>query len=533
MSRILLVTDSNFVNNVGEFRGRKIKNLEVKSCQTRREASQEISGPSEGIVVVACLDMIAADVTINTRDFSDVERAVEHHLAQLHYKLTERVDDSDGKVAFGVVAPLFWTSHSKEARKGLNHAFKTMKETATANVWCSESMRDVKAGADGVHLTRNSGNKYIEAVQNFIVHISRSSGIGSIEFLEPTVTQPRLSWADEMAEEDPEAVFSLTAPDADAITPTRPPTMQPRASLTPSRVPTMLPIAPLTTSPSILDMSMPGSATAQDLSLAGRTQTQQRLLQLAGALPDLSIPPPTAPLDPSLIARLERRIGKLEAKAFYDNLTMALLKEEQDTEANKAMLNRVTFSGLNIEGLERMLEPDRIKAMREKVGEVIDLVKAEGQVYEILFVKHLNRHIRGAKTAVIEVKLKDEKQTKDLRAEFVKKRKSLDDKINITPVVRLTTRVRVEMMHSIAAVLKREDPTVTRAQCLQFVPKPVIKIVRKTEGGLEVVRTMSFGEAIGWVKVNGHSESLDLKKARERAGAKFRGTMAQNFVLME
>ena len=70
MSKILLVTDSNFVNNINEFRGRKISNLEVKSCQTRRLALQELAGPEEGIVVIACLDMIAADVANNVKDIA-------------------------------------------------------------------------------------------------------------------------------------------------------------------------------------------------------------------------------------------------------------------------------------------------------------------------------------------------------------------------------------------------------------------------------------------------------------------------------
>ena len=136
--------------------------------------------------------------------------------------------------------------------------------------------------------------------------------------------------------------------------------------------------------------------------------------------------------------------------------------------------------------------------------------------------------------AVIEVKLKDEKQTKDLRAEFVKKRKSLDDKINITPVVRLTTRVRVEMMHNIAVEIKRRDPTVTKALCLQYVPKPVIKVMRKSYSGLEVARTMSFIEAVCWVKENfGLLNSIDFSKARERAGSSCKGTMAQHFVLFD
>ena len=81
--------------------------------------------------------------------------------------------------------------------------------------------------------------------------------------------------------------------------------------------------------------------------------------------------------------------------------------------------------------------------------------------------------------------------------------------------------------------MRRQDPTVVSARCLQFVPKPVIKIVRKTPAGVESTRTVSFTEAIGWVTENGLESNVDLSKARERAGASFRGTMAQHFVLLE
>ena len=120
-----------------------------------------------------------------------------------------------------------------------------------------------------------------------------------------------------------------------------------------------------------------------------------------------------------------------------------------------------------------------------------------------------------------------------MRSEFVKKRKALTEKVNITPVVRLASRVRVEMMHSIAATIKRLDPSVERAMCLQYAPKPVIKVVRKTAAGAEVTKTMSFTESITWVKVNGLENRIDWSKAHDRAGASFRGTLAQIFVLLK
>ena len=48
----------------------------------------------------------------------------------------------------------------------------------------------------------------------------------------------------------------------------------------------------------------------------------------------------------SSLALIERRLGRLEAKTFYDNVMMAGLQQEQDTEANRSMLDRVTISGI-------------------------------------------------------------------------------------------------------------------------------------------------------------------------------------------
>ena len=523
MSRLLLVTDSNFVNNIGSYKGQKIANLEVKSCQTRRAAMQEINTMEEGIAIIACLDMIASDVAKNTPN--DVERAIEVYYTQLLHKLIEKIDDSNDKLAFGVVAPLFWTSHSETTKRAMNHAYKLLKSTPVSRIWFSDYLKDIRAGVDGVHLTSSSATKYIDFINNYFASISDLAGLGQITMTETQLDNAgtgeaagtAASWAeDNPAETDPEAVSLLGPPDdGDMPSPTRTTTMLSTSIL---RTPTIQDLAPNT-----------GFAPAF-------SSTQARLINLAGGYQDLSVPPPTVsnmlsqnPLSQnpdlnSCLARIERRIGKIESKSFYDNLTFAALKEEQDTEANKAMLNKVTVSGVVIEGIHSMPDADRVKAMRDKIEELIDNVKEEGQTFEVQFVRHLNKQKKGNDMAVIEVKLADIKQAKDFRAAFVKKRKSLPDKINVTPVVRLATRVRVEMMHSICLMLKKCDRSIDRAMCLQYVPKPVIKIVRKTAGGTEVSRTWSFIDAVIWVKEENLNDKIDFNKARQRAGAAFRGT---------
>ena len=79
-----------------------------------------------------------------------------------------------------------------------------------------------------------------------------------------------------------------------------------------------------------------------------------------------------------------------------------------------------------------MSETGKIPVIKAKINEVFDLLKSARQEYGVQFVRHLNRQIKGAKFAVIEVKLADPKQAKDIRAEFVKKRKELSEKLNIS-----------------------------------------------------------------------------------------------------
>ena len=523
MAQILLIADSNYKNNVNAYKGKKIKNLEVKSCQSRKSAVAEFSAVEEGIVVISCLDMIAADIAKST--IAGADNAVEVYFNQLVYKLVDKVDESDGRVAFGVVAPLFWKSHSKEIQRAMNHTYKLLMKSPLNNIWFSDYVKDVKAGVDGTHLTEASANRYIEHINNFFQYISNESGLKYVEIesqvAEDGNAESGSNWAEERMDQDGTVEDGIElGPPAEEV-------------LSPARTPTML-------SPSILQQSTstqrpnPNQAPSERPLL---TDTQARLVQLAGQLPDLSVPPPNpvqnlAEVNVSF-AKMDRRLNSLENKAHYSNVMTAILKEEIDTEANKAMLNKITISGVAIENITNMDEQRKIRVMRSKVEEIFDLLKEPNQEFEIQFVRHLNNQVRGQKTSVLEVRLPDAKQAKDIRQEFVKKSKSLKEKINITPVVRLATRVRVEIMHSVCEAMKKQDKSITKANCLQFVPKPVIKVTRKMASGAESTQTMSFIDAVNWVYANGLEQTIHLGKARARAGASFRGTLAQHFVLLE
>ena len=515
MSKLLLVTDSNFLNNIGGYKGPKIKNLEVKQCKSRKSAIEEITAIDEGIIVFSCLDMIASDVAKTT--LSDADSAVELYINQFLFKIVERIDETDGKVLFGITAPLFWTSHSEPVRRAMNHAFKLLKRTPLDKVWFSEFFKDVYAGADGVHLTSRSAERYISHVFDFFKTISELSTRNCVEMDPPNEqsnppAQVRTDWSDEPLEEGGQ---QLLPPD-DVTSPAR--------------------------TSSMLSVSLLAPVTSQisSGSASGYARTQSRLMRIANPyvnpFPDLSMPPPVAlNQNPGQVAanlaRLERRVGSLESRTFYNDLMTAGIKEELDTEANKAMLNRVTVSGVEVPELEKAQEGDRVKIMKDKIVELFDRIKAPDQTYEVVFVRHLNRQKRGAKFAVIEVKLADSKQAQEIRSEFVKKQKELPDKLNVSPVVRLATRVRIEIMHAIADLFKRYDRSVTSAYCLQYIPKPVIKLIRKS-AGVESSRTVSFCDAISWVQDQNLLDVIDLRKARERAGPSLTSTLSQHFVIL-
>lgn len=243
------------------------------------------------------------------------------------------------------------------------------------------------------------------------------------------------------------------------------------------------------------------------------------------------------------LGKMEQRIGALERSSFYEHLMTAGLKEDQDTLANRAMLDRVTIIGLELPNLQSVEMPERIDTIKKKVQDFVDGVMSPGKS-KVVFVRHQNRQVRGQRSAVIEARFESVEQATDFRKTFVDQNKQSRSEAaanpgsgtkrthNVVPVVRLATRVRVEILHSVAELLLKTDHSVEKAYVLQFVPKPVIKIVRKDSARKDNSRTMTFLDAVSWVNDNGLIQQLDLRKAYERAGSSFRGILAQTFVIM-
>ena len=531
MARLLLLADSNFQNNIGVFKNPKICDLEIKSCQSRKAVANELSGIDEGIVVISCLDTIAAEIAKNS--VNEVDSTVELYLNQLLFKVVDKIDETNGKLAIGIMAPLFWASHPIMVKKALNHFYKSARQSPAELVWISDPLRDVYAGSDGTHLTATSARIYIQHIFDHFKLIDQATKFDIVRFEPVTVSQTGTSWADDVPlGQDPEAVTALGPPD-DAMV------------ISPARTTSAVSTSMLSASFSQQRIRPQVSFPAHQPSMA------ERLINLAHHSQfntDMTVPPPTVSAqlsngDPwrtadvvSSLARIERRVGSIESKMFFDNVMMAGLKEEQDSEANKAMLSRIVFNGVVIPGLQSATEEEQIPLIKAKIDAIINAVKQEGKEYKVLFVRHLNKNRRGQLKAVIEVKLEDAKQATGLRSDYVKKQKEtdspIDQKMGVAPVVRLATRVRIEILFAVAKLLPRHDLTIVRAMVLQFISKPVIKVVRKSAAGVEFVRTMTFIEAVCWVKENNLGNSINLSSVYDRAGASFRGTLPQTFVLL-
>jgi hypothetical protein len=529
MGRLLLLTDSNFIDNYDKYCGPKVKNLDVVNCQNKSVLLAQLAGIREGIVVISCLDLIASEAAITSLGSQD--RAVELAFNHILWKVIDILEESDGKLACGIMAPIFWRSHSKLTREGLHHAYTLAKENPVRHLFMTDYTNGLSIGSDRVHLVPLAARKYIELIYELFRKIEQETKLHIVDFESPDLTV----MPDDM-DTDHDAGIEVVPPNADIS-----------MNKTLSNV-----------SPSMLRSSIQTSrqtpASLGNVLLTGGNAVLASNPHPAAPHPGVrfSVPPPPIPnpicasapapatwptmLTPELstsLARIEQRIGSLETKSLQDNIMMAALQEEQDTEANKTMLDRITILGIRIKNINKMRDAERNPLMRSKVEEFISQFKEKDQEYQIEFVRHLNRKSRFPDNTVLEVRFRDEAQARSIRTNYIKIRDNSDlDNFNVTPTVRLATRVRIEILQAVSKLVRQHDSSVSKVHCLQFVSKPVLKVFRKDVRGNEYPTVMSFIDCVIWTLENDLEKSLDLRKAYQKAGSAFKGRMSQHFVIM-
>ena len=102
----------------------------------------------------------------------------------------------------------------------------------------------------------------------------------------------------------------------------------------------------------------------------------------------------------------------------------------------------------------------------------------------------------------------------------------------MAPVVRLSTRVRVEILKAMAEIITASHTNFS-AYCQQYAPRPVLKL-RST---LPADRnsppiTLGFTDSIGWMRAKNLLSKVNLKAAYNSAGSTFGSTLEQTFVIL-
>jgi hypothetical protein len=239
---------------------------------------------------------------------------------------------------------------------------------------------------------------------------------------------------------------------------------------------------------------------------------------------------------------LLERVQSLEEKRLLDNLVFARQQEELDGLANERSEDRFVITGIYIPGFYRLREMEaRIAKMKSAVQSVVDLVMGDGNL-KAEFVTQVNRSSRSG-PVVINVRMQNAEAARNFRTTFAKKMKDYNKDgsvpnelrgVNVHPVQRLATRVRIDVLRSLADVIKEDSDDRVSAYVISHIPKPVMKVeIRMKEK--TYTRTFSYTEAIEYVRLNHDSKlkTLKLHQAYARAGSSFRGSMEQIFVVMK
>jgi hypothetical protein len=102
------------------------------------------------------------------------------------------------------------------------------------------------------------------------------------------------------------------------------------------------------------------------------------------------------------------------------------------------------------------------------------------------------------------------------------------EKIQMSTVITLATKVRIEIMKALARKIESHKET---AYVPTFLPRPVLHIKVKITGGKhQHLNSLTFAEAI-----QQYGERLnqdDLTPAYRKAGGNFKGQMRQHFVVL-
>ena len=250
---------------------------------------------------------------------------------------------------------------------------------------------------------------------------------------------------------------------------------------------------------------------------------------------------PAQPRTVSVARELHERISALEEKSFQDNLMFARQQEELDTIANEKSEDRVIFTGVFIEGFFRLPNDEKIQRMRIQAQNLVDRVMGNEEA-RIEYVNQVNKAAKSG-PVTMNARFNSRDAAKQFRAKFARTMKEHNKDgtmpnefrgINVLPAQRLSTRVRIDILRSIADYISEETDANVKAYVIAHIPRPILK-VEIFKGGSTYIRSLNFTEAIEYTRIH-HDRSLrclQLHQAYARAGSAFKGNIQQYFVVLK
>jgi hypothetical protein len=139
---------------------------------------------------------------------------------------------------------------------------------------------------------------------------------------------------------------------------------------------------------------------------------------------------------------------------------------------------------------------------------------------------------KGYHIPLVEVKLDSTANAALIRRAFADKKKEAGvdlGRIFIANCVNLATRVRVDILKSIARKVSNKDVS---AHVVPFISRPVMH-VRPTENAEPGRPDMTYTFVDAAVKFGHLVKQAELGEAYRRAGTAFKGQLAQNFIVLK
>ena len=486
MAGILLLCDSNLSRRTQRIESNG--HIKVKKCTTSGAFKAAVKEAKETSIYVAGIETI---VNESLGASVDPMAAIDTNVNMLMMDLRNKVDKLGIKVGVAPILP--WTRFNRKVLGKVDAVMSHARKTHQGKIFFSEPCRNVLRiqKQDGVHLTDRSADTYadyvteeIRKMQDFLSSRKRKSDGESSK-----AARMRM----DVEENDG------TRPSGDEVDGDQEPEDD-------------------------QDGTVLNFQSGRDVvEVESESEEEER------------------PRRTSLGRQLHERLIVLEEKSFQDNLMFARQQEELDAIANEKSEDRVIFTGIYIENFFKMTPEEKIDKMKMVTQSLVDKILGDGQA-RIEFVNQINKSARSG-PVTMNVRLDSREAARSFRSKFARTMKDYNRDgnmpnelrgINVMPSQRLSTRVRIDILRSIADYISTETNDDVKAYVIAHIPKPVLK-VEISRRGSTFTRAMDFTEAIEYTRVH-HDRSLrglQLHQAYARAGSTFKGTLQQHFVVLK